>query len=524
MQSSASATQLAQEQTQHLQKSLGRMDILLLVVAAVVSIEILGEVSGFGGETFTWTFILAITFMIPYGLIFAETGGAFTDEGGVYVWARMAFGRVVAAVAALFTWVTQPVWVGGAMAFVAVETWSQYVAPIDEGSAWDYLFKLIFIWITVTTAIISLKHGKWLPSLGAICKLGFLLFFLVVTLVYGFTHGFNGLSLGDFSPTLGGFLGLTPLLLFSFLGFESGNSAAGEMKNPAKDVPISIARTSMLAAASYLLPVLAILMVVPLDQITGIGGLFGAIETVFTIFGPAADIMLTIAAVVFCFVLVSQGGAWMIISDRMQAMAAADGSFFGGFFGRFHPKLGTPIRVNTLSGVVATLFMLVAMQLNGSSGAVFGVVLTISISTFLLSYLVAIPAVIRLRTKYPQVVRPFRVPVSNTGFKVLGAICFLWILLGSWVAVFPGTLESLFGLNYDFEETWGVTQGEFTGFALGTLGAILLLGLLGYVRGARVRAGGATTPVQIAGLHESYEVEPAPRDSESPQAITPTQS
>ncbi len=332
-----------------------------------------------------------------------------------------------------------------------------------------------------------MKHGKWLPSLGAILKVAFLTFFIIVTMVYGLQHGFNGLDLGFFSPTLAGFLGVTPLLLFSFLGFESGNSAAGEMKNPAKDVPISVARSSMIAAASYLLPILAILLVVPLDQITGIGGLFGAIATVYSVFGPAAEIMLSISAVVFCFILVSQGAAWMIISDRMQAMAAADGSFFGGFFGRFHPKLGTPIRVNTLSGVVATLFMLAAMQLSGTSSALFGVVLSIAISTFLLSYLFAIPAAVKLRSKYPQVDRPFKVPVSDTGFRILGYICFAWILIGSWVAIFPGTLDVLFGLPYDFEATWGVPQFTFEAFALGTLGCILALGLVGYARGKKVR-------------------------------------
>ncbi|HKU30171.1 MAG TPA: APC family permease [Arthrobacter sp.] len=481
------STRLAQEQSKHLQKSLGRFDILLLVVAAVISVEVLGQVSGFGGETFTWALILAVTFMVPYGLIFAETGGAFTEEGGVYVWTKMAYGRVIAAITALFTWVTQPVWVGGAMAFVAVETWSEYVSHVDTGSVGDYLFKLLFIWITVTSAVISLKHGKWLPSLGAILKVVFLAFFIIVTLIYGLQHGFNGLSLGFFTPTLAGFLGVTPLLLFSFLGFESGNSAAGEMKNPAKDVPISVARSSMIAAASYLLPILAILLVVPLDQINGISGLFGAVSKVYSVFGPAAPTMLAISAIVFCFVLVSQGAAWMIISDRMQAMAAADGSFFGGFFGRFHPKLGTPIRVNTLSGVVATLFMLAAMQLSGTSSALFGVVLSIAISTFLLSYLLAMPAAVRLRRKYPLVERPFKVPVSDTGFRILGAICFAWILVGSWVAIFPGTLEKLFNVDYDFEATWGVSQVTFEAFALGTLGCILALGIVGYVRGKKVR-------------------------------------
>jgi len=117
----------------------------------------------------------------------------------------------------------------------------------------------------------------------------------------------------------------------------------------------------------------------------------------------------------------------------------------------------------------------------------FGVVLTIAISTFLLSYLLAIPAAVRLRSKYPDAERPFRVPVSDTVFRILGAICFAWILVGSWVAVFPGSLEVLFGLSYDFESVWGVSQSTFEAFALGTLGSILALGIVGYIRGKKVR-------------------------------------
>ena len=441
-------------------KTLGRLDIVFLIVAAVVSIETLGQVSGFGAETFTWALVLAVLFLVPYGLIFAETGGAFTGEGGVYVWCRKAFGRPVAAIASLLTWVTQPVWVGGSMAFIASETWSTYVTPFEHGSVTDYAFKLVFIWLTVLAAIISLRHGKWIPNVGAILKIVFLVIFLVTTAIYAAQHGVAGLSVSDFSPTVAGLLGVTPLLLFSYLGFESGNSAAGEMKNPARDVPIAIARSAGIAAAAYLLPIFAILLVLPADEITGIGGLMEAVAKVFSVYGAAAPAMLTVTGVIFAIILMTQGSAWMIISDRMQAMAAADGAFFGGFFGRFHPQLGTPVRVNLLSGVVATVFCLVAMQVTGSSAAIFGVVLSISISTFLLSYVIAIPAAVRLRTRFPEVPRPFRVPTGNTGFRILGGLCFAWVALGSWVAVFPGTLERLFGLDYDFERDLGCQPGD----------------------------------------------------------------
>ena len=495
------STELAAQQQALLHKTLRRFDIVFLLIAAVVGLETLGQVSSYGAEAFTWALVLAVFFLVPYGLIFAETGAAFSEEGGAYTWVRDAFGRPAAAVASILTWITQPVWVGGSMAFLAAETVSSYLTPLEHGSLADYAFKVVFIWITVTAAIASLAKGKWLPTSGAILKVGLLAFFVLTTVIYAAENGVVSLSLGDFSPSLLGLFGSVPILLFAYLGFESSNSAAGEMENPARDVPVSIFRSCATAAACYLIPIMAILLVVPADEITGIGGLFDAVGTVFSVYGGAADFLLKATAVVFVYVLMSQGAAWMIISDRMQAMTAADGAFFNGFFGHFHPRLGTPVRVNLLSGVVSTAFMLVAMQVTGSGASVFGVVLTISISTFLLSYLLVIPAAIRLRTRFPDKVRPFRVPVSDAQFAVLGWVAFAWVLLGSWVAVFPGTLERLFGEDYPFEEYWGVSQVTFEVFTLGTLAFLLALCAVGYVLGAPVRAAGAipsTTPAEEA--------------------------
>jgi hypothetical protein len=56
------------------------------------------------------------------------------------------------------------------------------------------------------------------------------------------------------------------------------------------------------------------------------------------------------------------------------------------------------------------------------------------------------------------------------------------------VAIFPGTLEALFGVSYPFLDVWGVSRGQFEVFTLGTLAVLLVLGSLGYWRGARLRA------------------------------------
>ena len=58
----------------------------------------------------------------------------------------------------------------------------------------------------------------------------------------------------------------------------------------------------------------------------------------------------------------TSGAVWMIGSDRIQAVAAYDGAF-PGFFGVFNRRLGTPVRVNVMSGVVAVVFTIVAIKL-----------------------------------------------------------------------------------------------------------------------------------------------------------------
>ena len=154
---------------------------------------------------------------------------------------------------------------------------------------------------------------------------------------------------------------------------------------------------------------------------------------------------------------------------------------------RFAPKVLRTPNGETVLDFGQNLAGWVEMQVSGEASAVFGVVLSICISTFLLSYLIAIPAAVRLRTKFPDVPRPFRVPVSDNGFRLLGGLCFFWILLGSWVAVFPGTLERMLGMEYDFFEIWGVSQTAFEVFTLGTLAALGVLGGVGYVRARKVR-------------------------------------
>ncbi|MBR7826992.1 APC family permease [Actinospica sp. MGRD01-02] len=469
----------------HLHRNLRRFDIVALGVAAVIGVDTIGQIATGGGEAITWTVVLALLFLVPYALIFAETGAAFPQEGGPYVWVKLAYGRTVAAMTTMFYWVTNPVWLGGSLVFGATAAWNSHVFHLGSGTFGDYAFKLVFIWLSILTAIISLSRGKWITIIGAIAKVFVVLAVTVTALVYGFQHGFDGLHSTGYRPTVAGFLALAPVLLFALSGFEAPNAAGDEMNNPKKDVPVSIGISAGVAACCYLLPVVAILAVVPADKVTGVAGFMDTAGLVFGAFGSWGGPLLTATAVMFCFVLLTQGSAWMIVSDRMQAMAAADGGFFGRSLGAFHPKLGTPVRMNMVSGITATVFTVAAtVFVNGSAAADFTVVLTVAVTTLLLSYLVIVPALGTLRKKQPEIVRPYRVPGGSIGFRVCMCVVYAWIVVGSWVALFPGTLNSLLGQSYSFTDSWGLSQGTFETFTLGTV--VVLLAVVG-VRTRRLR-------------------------------------
>ena len=466
--------------TTGLRRSLKRLDITAMAIAAVISFDTIGQIATGGGEAATWTAAIALLFLVPYALLFAETGAAFPQEGGPYVWVKLALGRTPAALTTLFYWVTNPIWLGGSLVFLAAETWDGFVFPLGSGTFADYAFKLLFVWTAILTAVVSLRRGKWITTTGAAVKVLTIALFTLTAVLYGMEHGFQGLADARFTPTAAGFLSLVPILLFAYVGFEAPNAAGEEMHDPQRDVPAALGRSATVAVCCYLLPVLALLAVVPTHQVTGIGGFMEGARLVFGIYGAASGPLLTLTAVMFVFALLTQGSAWMIVSDRMQAMAAADGGSFTRALGAFHPRLGTPVRTNLLSGAVATAFMLAAMQLaGGDAGAVFAVVLTVAVTTLLLSYLVIVPALVLLRLRRPDVVRPYRVPFGHRGFMTCAVLVYAWILVGSWCALFPGTLEALFGIDYAFDGIWGVSRTAFEAFTLGTVAVLLTVGAVG---------------------------------------------
>src|SRR3954447_11655450 len=87
------STAMAVEERAKLRKHFTRFDIYFFLICTIVGVDTLGLVAAEGAQGFTWLIFLGIVFFLPYALLTAELGAAFTEEGGAYVWTRMAWGR-----------------------------------------------------------------------------------------------------------------------------------------------------------------------------------------------------------------------------------------------------------------------------------------------------------------------------------------------------------------------------------------------------------------------------------------------
>ncbi|HTX27761.1 MAG TPA: APC family permease [Streptosporangiaceae bacterium] len=497
------------------------MDTAVLMLAAIIVLDTLGAVSSYGAQAFTWLIVMVVFFLFPYGLLTAELGTAFPEEGGPYVWVRLAFGRAAAAVVAVMYWVDNPIWLAGTLAITAMATFSTFF--VNLSLTWEYIFGLLFVWAGIASVIMALKWGKWVANIGAIVRVILMTFFTITVFVYAGEHGLHGFGGGAFKPTWLVFLAAAPILIFDLEGFELPSAASEELVNPRRDVPISILRSGIATVLFYGVPILAILLVLPTSRLSSVSGFLDALQQVFVVYGGhltssgavlagAGKVLADIAALGVIFGLLSSGVVWLIGSDRAQAVAGFDGAAPRAL-GYFSKRLGTPIGVNLLSGVVSTGVLILALTLtSGNAAKYFSATLGLVISMVTVTYVLIFPAVIKLRYSYPDVPRPYRIPGGTAGLWIVGILTTAWAALTTVAIIWPGIGTS--DPNASLPSGFAGERLQYTLSQVIPLGAMVIIGLVFYALGAPTRrqavqtaAAQAASAQAEAGTEEAGQAE-----------------
>ena len=326
----------------------------------------------------------------------AELGAAMPRAGGQYVYLSEAYGPVWGY---LYGWSAIAVINTASIAAVGV-AFSEYLRfffPITDISIKSIAVTTIVL-LTIIN-ILDVKSGARFQNLFTISKLGAIFGIIILGLVMegGSNQNLNPIFSDQSFTKLVGPLGLAMVsVLWTFDGWIFITYVAGEVKNPGRNIPLSLIFCMLIVVSIYLL--LNYVLIYTLG-FTGMNGSDLVVsDAAFVFLGNKG------AAIVTLIILISLIGAnngFVLTSARINYAMAKDKLFFHQA-SQIHPRFKSPANALIIQCVWACL-----LTFTGT----FNQLITYIIFASWIFYGMSAGAVIILRNKKPDMERPYKTPV-----------------------------------------------------------------------------------------------------------------
>jgi APA family basic amino acid/polyamine antiporter len=467
------------------ERRLGLYDSTMVVIGSMIGSGIFIVPASMSRDTgspgwmlFAWlvTGVLTIAGALSYG----ELASMMPRAGGQYVYLREAFSPLAGF---LYGWTLFMVIQTGTIAAVAVG-FARFLGVLVPGIAEDrYLISpvhlsegyalslstaqlvgVVLIGFLTWTNSRGIQYGKIIQNVFTTAKAGSLVGLIFVGLLLGWSATAGGANFGDlwtprgFSPIVPGVDATTVFGLFvaicvaqtgSLFSADAWNNitfTAGEIKDPKRNIPLSLALGASTVIVLYLLTNVAYLATLPFSAIQNAPADRVATATLEAIFPGAGTALMAIAIVISTF---GCNNGLILAGARAYYAMARDGVFF-----RAAGKLNqarVPGWALAVQGVWAAALTL-PRTYNAESrryGNLYSDLLDYVISAALIFYVLTIAGVFRLRRTRPDVERPYRAfgyPIVPALY-ILGATTILLVLFAYRTATtWPGLMIVLAGV------------------------------------------------------------------------------
>jgi len=386
-----------QSHSSALRRELGIADLVLAQILIIIVPEFFGTAVKAGNAHVVLWLVAIVLFFIPHAYVVAHLNRLMPIEGGLYEWARLAFGDRVGFLTAWNMWIMQTFQVS--QIALVTTSYLSYALPragwIATNPAVIVAASVALIAAMMLIARFGLSVGKWVSNVGSV----FTLFILMVLIVLPYVHVWRGYR-PAYHPLP---LLLPPITLFSLSvfsrmtfgalsGFEVVAIVAGESRNPVRDITRSIIVTAPIIALLYIFGTSGILAFVSPDAIDVIGPVPQALRSGFAAFGAALPIV-SVAILLLLLNYLCSYTFYFSANTRLPMVAGWD-HLLPDWFTRLHSRYRTPVNSILFMGGVA-LATSVAVLIGSGNQESFILLQTWTWSLYGLAYLVmfAIPLV-----------------------------------------------------------------------------------------------------------------------------------
>jgi APA family basic amino acid/polyamine antiporter len=470
-------------------RGLGLYDSTMIVIGAmigsgifIVSADMARTIGSPGWLLGAWvlTGLLTVVGALSYG----ELAAMMPRAGGQYVYLREAFSPLWGF---LYGWTLflviqtgtiAAVSVGFARYFGALLPWiadDHYLVPpvhLSTGYALSLsttqLVALLLIALLTWTNTRGLEYGKIIQNVFTTAKTGALIGLILVGILLGWNHAAVAENFGNLWTPRGtvdivpGLSAVTAFGLFiavcvaqtgSLFSADAWNNitfTAGEVKDPRRNIPLSLALGTFIVIGLYLLANVAYLATLPFDQIQHAPGDRVATATLNAIFPGLGPTIMAIGIMISTFGCCN---GLILAGARAYYAMARDGLFFrssGQLNDAKVPSWGL-----VLQGVWAA-FLVLPRTYNAAShsyGNLYNDLLAYVISAALIFYILTIAGIFRLRQTQPDLDRPYRAfgyPVVPALYIVGAATILLVLFIYQSATTWPGLVIVLLGVPVYF--------------------------------------------------------------------------
>ncbi|MCY4588509.1 MAG: amino acid permease [Bryobacterales bacterium] len=345
-------------------------------------------------------------------LAFAELGAMLPHSGGQYVYLREAYSPLWGF---LFSWVLLLVIRSGGTATLAVgfSIYLSHLVPMPP--VMERLSPPAIILALTILNYRTLIGGAMMQNITTFLKVAGLLFVAGTALFHQAPSatGDTGASVIDFGASEVGSALLA--CLWAYNGWFQAGFVGGEIRNPGRNLPISLGIGVGIVMLLYLLANVAYMQVLTVEEIAGTERV--AAVVLERVFGLAGGTMISL------IILVSITGAMnagILTGPRVYFAQARDSLFFR-IFGEVHQRFHTPAFAVLLQGAWAAL-----LSLSGTYTGLFSFVMFVA----WIFYGMTVLGVIILRKKRPEWERPYRMwgyPVT----PLLFGLASLWLVVNT---------------------------------------------------------------------------------------------
>lgn len=424
---------------------LSTLSLTLLITGSIDSIRNLPTSALFGTNLIFFFTFSAIIFFIPTALVSAELA-ANVDEGGIYQWARLAFGERVGFLAVWLQWINNIFWFPTILSFIA-GTAAYLIDPALAQNKY-YLVGVILTVFWFLTVInlkgihVSSKFTSFCAIIGLIIPMIMIITLLISWFILGKPLQIH-ITTSNLIPDWGhmnNWIALTAIML-SFTGMELATVHIKDVHKPQRTFPKALAFSTTMILITMMLGSLAIAFVLPFDKINLVNG---TIQT-FAYFLDAYHLNWLTPILTLFLVIGSLGGliSWVISPIKGLAQAATHG-FLPPFF-RKQNLHGVPKNLLMTQAILVSIVCMAFLLLPNINGS-YWLLTALSTQLYMLMYVLMFLSALRLRKKVRSTKEAFNIPFGKQGTRF---VCLLG-LLGCGITLFVGFIPPNMNIGSHF--------------------------------------------------------------------------